>query len=160
MEDFLSIQNFVFKQHPTSYIICQRYTKKDFFFSRYPFKHRGAFLVGKVLLKDYVSNSLKNIRKKENHSKMIIFLLISYWILFLLYNSGSFHTIFQPTVTTKLITFCIPISFNNSIKVCFRKINILFQFKHARHKLTQNSIFFIQKPVLIRFLRVIGVSNQ
>ena len=45
------------------------------------------------------------------------------------------------------------------LKPVFGISNILFQFKHTRHKIFK-SIFLIQKLFLMRFLKIIGAQNQ
>jgi hypothetical protein len=49
------------------------------------------------------------------------------------------------------------IVFGTLFKTSFRVINILSELKNERHKL--ETVYFIFKPVLIGFLKIIGVHN-
>ena len=56
-------------------------------------------------------------------------------------------------------SFCIPITFNNPLKVYFSGKKYLITIQTHPTQIII-SIFLIEKPVINRFLKIIGVQNQ
>ena len=54
--------------------------------------------------------------------------------------------------------FCIPITFNNPLKACFSNKKYLITIQ-TRPTQIVISIFLIEKPGFIGFLKLIGVQN-
>ena len=60
----------------------------------------------------------------------------------------------------QITIFCIPITLNNPIKVCFLSMKCYVSIQIGTIKFENNIFLIIEKPVLIENVRVIGIQNQ